>query len=215
MKKIFFFIVCFLLFWFSFAHQPRLVFKQTAGEVIQVQNPEISQAFYGILSWQQDSYQIVVGTWFLLYVNIVVPDQEGQRTDFFVDVIESDAAIYTRLDGTKFEWTNFYEPFGGDAYLMGPSFEEQVWPGTYTIRVSNSDNQGKYSLAIGKIESFDLKETINTYKVMPDLKMQFFEKPWYMTYRSLVGAFLWGVLLVLLLLIRWSIRLIKYIRRHI
>jgi hypothetical protein len=69
---------------------------------------------------------------------------------------------------------------------MGPSLEKDVDPGTYTLRVSNPDNQGKYSLAIGKIESFNLKEIINTYKVMPALKMQFFEKPRYLIYWSIV-----------------------------
>jgi hypothetical protein len=65
-----------------------LVFEQPAGQVVNIQNPEISQAFYGILSGQQDVYQIVSDTGFLLYVNLVVPDISGSRTDFAVDVIE-------------------------------------------------------------------------------------------------------------------------------
>lgn len=210
MKKILFFVFGLLLLWFSFAHQPRLTFKQPAGEIIQVQNPQISQAFYGILSWQEDVYQIVTDTWFLLYVNIVVPDQEGQRKDFFVDIQEGNSAVYTRLDGKKFERTPFFEPFWRDAYLMGPSLEKDVDPGTYTLRVSNPDNQGKYSLAIGKIESFNLKEIINTYKVMPALKMQFFEKPRYLIYWSIVWAFLWGMIIILIVIIRWVGKLVKY-----
>jgi hypothetical protein len=61
-----------------------------------------------------------------------------------------------------------------------------VGPGIYTIRVNNPDNQGKYSLAIGKRESFPIKEILNTYKVLPELKMVFFGKPWYMVLRSMV-----------------------------
>lgn len=91
-----------------------------------MQNPEISQAFYGMLSGQEDRYQIVSDTGFLLYVNIVVPAQEGQRTDFIVEIIEANDLISTRLDGSQFQRTYFYEPFGGDAYLMGPTFEKQV-----------------------------------------------------------------------------------------
>lgn len=73
---------------------------------------------------------------------------------------------------------------------MGPTLEKDVGSGTYTLRVSNDNNQGKYALAIGKIERFTLKETISVYKTMPVLKMQFFEKPRYLIYWSIIGAFL-------------------------
>lgn len=43
-------LAIFLSIGFAFAHQPRLVFKQPIGQIIQIQNPEDSQAFYGILS---------------------------------------------------------------------------------------------------------------------------------------------------------------------
>lgn len=85
---------------------------------MNVQNPEVSQAFYGNLVGQEDVYQIVSTTGFLLYVNILSPDLSGSRTDFMVDIIEGDAAIYTRIDGKKFQRSKFFEPFGGDAYLQ-------------------------------------------------------------------------------------------------
>jgi hypothetical protein len=72
-----------------------LVFKQPAGQTIHIQNPEISQAFYGILSGQRDTYQIVTETGFLLYVNIVVPNMSGQTTDFTVYIMEGNDAIFT------------------------------------------------------------------------------------------------------------------------
>jgi hypothetical protein len=43
--------------------------------------------------------------------------------------------------------------------------------------VSNPGNQGKYSLAIGKIESFSLPEMVKTLVLLPQLKTQFFDKP--------------------------------------
>ena len=103
---------------FTFAHQPRLVFDQPVGQVVNIQNPEVSQAFYGILSGQEDIYQIVSDTGFLLYVNLVVPNISGYRTDFTVDIIEGNNAVYTRLDGKAFSWTDFFEPFAGDAYFQ-------------------------------------------------------------------------------------------------
>jgi len=212
MKKFFLPIFAIFLIGFTFAHQPRLTFQHPAGQIIEVKNPEISQAFYGILSWQEDIYQITSDTWFLLYVNIVVPDISGYRTDFIVDVIEGHNAVYTRLDGKAFIWTDFFEPFAGDKYLQWPSLEKQVGTGTYIIRVSNPSNQGKYSLAIGKIESFPVKEIIKTFKAMPALKMVFFEKPWYTMFRNYVWWSILVILMVLVLVVWWIIRLVRHIR---
>lgn len=92
-------LLLFTLIGFAFAHQPRLVFKQPIGQITQIQNPEDSQAFYGILSGQEDIYQIVADTGFLLYVNLVVPNMSGSRTDFTVDIIQGDTVAYARLDG--------------------------------------------------------------------------------------------------------------------
>ena len=120
MKKVFSISIFFLLmFGFTFAHQPRLVWGNESSETnpINIKNPEISQAFYGVLSGHADYYQIKMDTGFLLYVNIVVPDLSGQRTDFIVDISEENSAISIRLDGRRFHWTGFYEEFAGDHYL--------------------------------------------------------------------------------------------------
>ncbi len=214
MKKLFLVVFVGVNLGFTFAHQPRLVFNQPIGQVVNIKNPEVSQAFYGILSGQEDVYQIVSNTGFLLYIDIVVPKLSWSRTDFTVDLIEGNAAVYTRLDGKWFVWTDFFEPFAGDTYLQWPSIEKQVGSGTYIIKVSNADNQGKYSLAIGKIESFPLNETIHTYKVLPELKMVFFDKPWYTAYRNIVGLALLSVIILSILVIRGIIKLVKYIKHR-
>ncbi len=198
---------------FTFAHQPRLVFDRPEGQVIDVQNPEVSQAFYGILSGQEDIYQIVSNTGFLLYISLVVPKMSGNRTDFTVDLMEWNMAVYTRLDGTRFDWTDFFEPFAGDMYLQWPSIEKTVGSGTYIIRVSNVHNQGKYSLAIGKIESFPINETIHTYKVLPELKMTFFEKPWYTVVRNVVWWGMVGILLIVVGIVWLMIILVRRIKK--
>jgi len=214
MKKIIVSVCALLCVGYTFAHQPRLVFNQPVGQVIPIQNPEVSQAFYGILSGQEDVYKIVADTGFLLYVNLVVPNISGYKTDFTVDIIEWNMSVYTRLDGKWFARTNFFEPFAWDSYLQWPVWEKEVGAGTYTIRVSNRDNQWKYSLAIGKRESFPLNETIHTYKVLPELKMVFFEKPWYTAFRNIVWIFLLWVIIALGMAIWGSIRVIKYIKQR-
>lgn len=108
MKKISFVLVSAIaLLGFCSAHQPRLERNQSNSESnpIAVTKPEISQAFYGILSGHADYYQIKMDTGFSLYVSLVVPALSGQRTDFVVDISEGNSAVYTRLDGRKFQRT--------------------------------------------------------------------------------------------------------------
>jgi len=212
MKKKILPFFCLLFIGFAFAHQPRLVFQQPIGQIVNVKNPEISQAFYGQLSGQSDIYQIVSVTGFVLYVNLVVPDISGSRTDFTVDIIEWNSIVYTRLDGRRSQWTGFFEKFAGDNYLQWPSIERSVGSGIYTIRVSNWDNQGKYSLAIGKKESFPIKEMIHTFKVMPKLKMVFFQKPRYTVYWNYVWWFLWVIIVIIIVLMYAGVKFVKYIR---
>lgn len=195
---------------FTFAHQPRLVFKQPVGQIVNVEHPEISQAFYGILSGYEDVYQIVSDTGFLLYVNIVVPAFSGQRTDFVVHIHEP-KDIATSLEGASSVRTDFFEPFAGDTYLKWPSFEKYVDGGVYTITVSNPGNQGKYSLTIGKIESFPFKEMVQTFKAIPTLKVAFFEKSRYAMFRNYVWLMIMATLIIGIVVIRWIIRLVKYI----
>ena len=46
-----------------------------------------------------------------------------------------------------------FEEFGGDYYLQGPTFDQNVSAGTYYIKVFNENNTGKYSLATGSYRS--------------------------------------------------------------
>lgn len=213
MKKLIM-LMLFLSVWctFVFAHQPRLVFDNPIGEVIQVNNPEISQAFYGNLAGQEDVYEIKSDVPFLLYVNILAPDIAGSRTDFTVEIVENNYEKYTRLEWWSITWESFYEPFGWDTYLKWPEIERQVIEGTYTIKVSNPDNQWKYSLAVGKIESFPFNEMIATYKNMPALKMQFFEKPRYSVFWNLVSLWMFIWIIVFVVLVRWGIKIVHHIR---
>lgn len=199
------------VFWVCSAHQPRLVRDQPNSEVnpIIIGNPEVSQAFYGILSGHADYYQITMDTGFLLYANIVVPDLSGQRTDFIVDIMQDKNAVYMRLDGRKFQRTGFYEEFAGDQYFAWPQRERQVSAWTYTIIVSNKDNQGKYSLAIGKIESFPIGEWLKTIVRLPGLKIHFFDKSFFAIFEGRIIQFWTLGILIVLALIAIAIRTVK------
>ena len=156
----------------AYAHQPKLV---TEPGVTRVEKPEVSQAFYARLSGEPAVYEIVSPDTFYLYVNILVPNEVGIPTDLSVAVTRGSDTVCV-LDGPAHSWTEFYEPFGGDSYLMGPEQRLRVGPGTYIATVSRPGNEGRYVLAIGEREEFPPKEIIRVIGVMPRLKRDFFGK---------------------------------------
>jgi hypothetical protein len=173
----------------AFAHQPRLVDDQP---LIEVRNPEISQAFYARLAGSPQTYTIRSETPLRLYANILVPDIPGIDTDYEAAIFretESPDNLLALLDGKAFDWRPFFEPFGGDHYKLGPEYDEQVPAGTYIVIVSSPDNRGKYVLAVGKVEKFPLKEMARTIVTLPKLK-QYFEKSPLTAYFNLSGIFL-------------------------
>ncbi|OGZ33640.1 MAG: hypothetical protein A2Y98_01770 [Candidatus Portnoybacteria bacterium RBG_19FT_COMBO_36_7] len=194
------------------AHQPRIV----SGQETAVQNPEISQAFYGELKGQPQLFEINSENDFVLYVNILVPDLPGANKGIKADIyrIENgDQQLVAELGGENFDWSKFFEPFGGDSYLKGPEYREQAEKGRYLVSVSSSQNSGKYSLAIGSQESFPLKEILKTIALLPVLKMDFFERSPLTAYFNYTGLFLLGTLIILFLAIFLVIKLAKKLRK--
>ena len=99
------------------------------------------------------------------------------------------ANLFVALDGKTYAWRPFYEPFGGDRYLLGPEYDEQVPAGAYTVVVTSPDNTGKYVLAVGKIEKFPPKAMARTIVALLKLKRYFGKSPW-TAFFNLSGAFL-------------------------
>ena len=176
---------------YAHAHQPRIAFgaRHPLEAPIIIEKPEISQAYYGELKGEADYYQIESSKPFKLYLNLLAPDQAGARTDTSVDVTSGSQKI-TTLKGSSAKWKSFFEEFARDNYLRGPEFEQMVPAGRYYLKVYNRDNQGKYSLAVGDIESFPLDETIKTALRLPSIKKHFFTKPAISAFLNLVGLFL-------------------------
>lgn len=177
---------------FTSAHQPRI----TESRLTQVPDPEISKAYYGKLTGEPDVYVIKATEAFDLYVNVLVPDIAGQKKDVSAVVLKDNKQIAV-LDGINFEWKKFYEPFGADTYWMGPEYKTQAEAGTYEIRVWSSNNDSKYSLAVGEIEAFDRAEGMNALSIIPELKRDFFEESPIGFIKSPFG---WGLIVVMYLL---------------
>ncbi len=174
------------------AHQPRIVVShQTA-----VTEPEISKAYYGQLTGVPDVFTIQSSVPFNLYVNILVPDIAGQKKDVSASIVKDGAPLAT-LDGMNFVWTKMFEPFGYDTYWTGPEYKAPVSAGTYTVTVSSTNNDSKYSLAIGETENFDFTETLNALTLVPQLKSSFFnESP--VTF--IFSPFGWGLIVAMYVL---------------
>ncbi|MDI6644951.1 MAG: hypothetical protein QME14_07820 [Methanobacteriaceae archaeon] len=168
------------------AHQPRIIdgdfsFPENA---ILIEEPEISQAFYGELNDKPVYYKISSDKPFQLYVGILIPDISGVEKNYMsVEVTDSSGETVLFLNGSDHDWKPYFEEFGGDQYLEGPEVRKNVSAGTYYIKVFNDDNKGKYSLAVGEIEAFPPEEALQAMFLLPILKQRFFEK-------NIIGLFL-------------------------
>lgn len=151
------------------AHQPVVVDQET----IEVTEPEISKAYYGVLSGTPHYYRIESAVAFDLYVGILVPDDGSPQKDVRAEIFRDTERLAT-IGGVDAAWSRFYEPFGENSYFEGGEFRLRAPPGVYTVSVSSVENTSAYSLAIGEIESFDLAAIVRTFLVMPTLEQELF-----------------------------------------
>jgi hypothetical protein len=140
-------------------HNPVIVKSRSSEEQpVLIERPEVSYAYYGLMTGSPHFYLIKAARPFNLYVNILAPDLEPNlppvlRHDLSFEIIR-DGARLAAASGRDSDWRRFYEPFGRDHYYLGPEFEQTAQPGTYIIKVFNSANRGKYALAVGRKERF-------------------------------------------------------------
>ncbi len=222
MKFRFIFFTLFILFGFTgsaSAHQPRIIFY-TAGD-IKIQDPEISQAFYDELKGVPRDYSVdFSGQGGELYLNLLTPEFSNPEARFSANVFslngEEQKPLFS-IDGSSFKWQEFYEEFGRDYYLKGPELTQQVPAGSYKIEVFSKTNQGKYVLAVGKKEFFDIKSLLNIYWQLPLLKIQFFKTSVWQFFLTPFGIGLIAVLggiLILIFLLNYFVALAKEIIKH-
>ena len=173
MKKITFLLVFLLMLTSVLAHQPRV-----GTENIQVEDVEVSKAYYGELNGLPHIYTIDSDKEFSIYVNVLIP---GNKLTHTVSAeLSKDNKVIEFLDGENFEWEVWYEEFAGDYYMKGPELGEdfkstsKLPAGKYEVKVFNENNQGKYSLAIGEKEEFPAPEIANAIILVPWLKLTFF-----------------------------------------
>ena len=171
----------FILFLLSMplhAHQPKLINNSpTIDNPQKVVFPEISKAYYSQLRGQPHYYVIKSEDDFLFYTSILSPKIGEDYTWFSLEVLDGDQNLIYKADGSKFEWTAWYEPYARDWYWKGPEIGAEVNEntgfkrsfnlnaGSYLIQIFNENNSGHYSLAVGEAEFFgsNLWEQILTW----------------------------------------------------
>lgn len=166
-----------------YGHQPRIVYDSLINPIV-VDNPTVSQAYYGILCEEApvDTYQVNgPSTPFQLHIDLLIPDPnyslKGGVPNFDVTatITNSTGQIIAIVhDADPAHWVPFYEPFGKDHYLQGPSFIQTVPGGVYTIKVTSGTLPIKYVMAIGDEEVFPPQEIVNASYLSPRLKREFF-----------------------------------------
>lgn len=143
------------------AHVPVLVPTQTQSSVIVVEDPDLSQAFYGELNDLSHTYEIQSLVPFTLTLQVLVPDTESSSNNIsgiVVKLPETQGRVteIAPLTATDAEWESFYEPFGGDSYRKGPKVEKELEAGTYHIGIHTPDNKEKYVLVVGTREELSI-----------------------------------------------------------
>ena len=143
------------------AHVPNIIVQDSLKDIEVITDPELSQAFYGELSGFPHTYEIQAKEPFTLFTQILQPDIESSKNNISGLVIKdrgrgSRVEKIVSLKATDGLWETSYEPFGGDTYRNGPSFERTLDPGIYRIEVNTPNNVEKYVLVVGKREEMTL-----------------------------------------------------------
>jgi hypothetical protein len=146
---------------YTYAHVPVIVEQDTVLDLVSITKPEVSKTFYGALTNFPHTYQIQADASFRLKAEILIPDIPEAKhniSGIIIREIEGSGRVeeIARLSAGEASWESFYEPFGGDTYLRGPSFDAEVGGGVYRIEVSTPDNVEKYVLSVGFLEENDL-----------------------------------------------------------
>ena len=194
---------------YTYAHNPRLVYNLDVlpEKPIIINNPDISQAYYGRLKGWEEYYQFAIATNQDFYFETLVPDVKDITKNISADLIDVDSAkVIATLDANKSEWLPYFEEFAGDHYFAGPTSTINLDPGVYQIKVYNDNNEGKYVLVVGQKESFPPKEILGTIVNLPALKAYFNESP-LNAYFNKVGLFM-GAGLIALIIIFYFLRFI-------
>lgn len=146
---------------FAEAHVPNLVEIPGQSDVYLIEDPILSQAFYGVLDDFPHTYKIQKSEPFTLSLQILQPDISSSNNNVSAIVVKlpkerGRVEEIIRLEAKDATWETFYEPFGGDMYRRGSSFTQDLEAGSYIVEVHTPDNREKYVLVVGSKEEMSI-----------------------------------------------------------
>jgi hypothetical protein len=162
------------------AYTPVMVGERTARDVTEITAVETEKMFFGELKGFPHMFLIQSGEPFTLKAELLLPDIQDTPRDINVIIIRNTGfqgriQEVTRMHAKDAGWDSFYDPWGGDRYLRGITYESEMESGVYRIEVSAPDNDGKYVLVVGSEESFGPTTYFKTLGQLSSVK-SFFEK---------------------------------------
>jgi hypothetical protein len=187
-------LTCFLGATSAIAHQPVLVSPEHCAT--RVEQPEVSQAFYGELRGREARFTISSPKPFRLFVEVLAPDIAGARRDFRADIRGTKTGRLASLEKPPDQWKTFYEPYAGDEYHRGPEFVKDVPAGDYEIVVTNPELRGKYVLTLGEREVFTANQILRTIVLLPTLKHDYFGRSYAAAFWNRSGLFMLVILVL-------------------
>jgi hypothetical protein len=162
------------------AHQPYMVNQESLLDIEKVDDPALSQAFYGDLDGFPHTYEIRAEEPFTLSMQILQPDLESSLNNISGIIIKEGAKRgrvieVARLSAKNARWESDFSAYTGDSYRQGPALTKELDPGVYRIEVNTPDNLEKYVLLLGTRED----RTIGYFELLGRLVevKRFFEKP--------------------------------------
>lgn len=163
------------------AHVPNLVPEQAQDGVITIDDPILSQAFYGELKGFPHTYEIHSTEPFTLFTQILVPDIDSSKNNIsgiIIKLPEKSGRVteITRMSEKEATWESTFEFFGGDSYREGATFTKDLEAGTYRIEMHTPDNLEKYVLVVGTREEMSIGY-IETIKRLAGVKKFFNKSP--------------------------------------
>jgi len=160
-----------------------------------VGDTQISQAFYGFTTEKPVIYHFKITSLQSFFFELLTPLETNANTKLKVELKDEKLNNVTTLDGISANWIPMYEEYGGDWYLKGPGTKIQLENGTYTLNITADLPGSPYVLATGDVEKFDKAAIWHTLKTMPQLKKDFFHKPFYSNFMNKPAEWLAGMIL--------------------
>lgn len=196
------FALSFLLPVYAFAHVPNIVEQKAILDIDRIDDPTLSQAFYGTLEGFPHTFEIRAKESFQLYVEVLIPDTETATENVSGIIIRETGQKgrvleVTRMPAQDASWESFYEFWGGDSYRKGGTYKADVEAGVYRIEVSTPDNEAPYVLVVGTREDFGSIGYFETIARMIEVKAFFGKSKLAVILSPLVYIPLGGTLIVI------------------